>query len=131
MGMWYCSCLRHYAARQRSQIPFLMRSLDISPNLSNPSSHTLALGLTQPLNRNEYQEFLWGVKRGQRISLKTSPLSVSRLSRQCGILNISQPYRSPRPVTGIALLFSFYLGAEECAQKIQKQHFWFVVAAYN
>jgi hypothetical protein len=29
---------------------------------------------------------------------------VSRLSRQCGILNISQPYRPPRPVTGITLL---------------------------
>jgi hypothetical protein len=29
---------------------------------------------------------------------------VSRLSRQCEILNISQPYRPPRPVTGTALL---------------------------
>jgi hypothetical protein len=31
--------------------------------------------------------------------------TVSRLSRQCGIRNISQPYRPPRPVTGIALLY--------------------------
>jgi hypothetical protein len=30
---------------------------------------------------------------------------VSRLSRQCGFLNILQPYRPPRPVTGIALLY--------------------------
>jgi hypothetical protein len=34
-----------------------------------------------------------------------SQLTVSRLSRQCEILNISQPYRPPRPVTGISLLF--------------------------
>jgi hypothetical protein len=33
---------------------------------------------------------------------------VSQLSGQCGILNFSQPYRPLRPVTGIALLFTFY-----------------------
>jgi hypothetical protein len=29
---------------------------------------------------------------------------MSRLCRQCGILDIKQPYRPPQPVTGIALL---------------------------
>jgi len=27
----------------------------------NPSGHSMALGLTQPLNRNEYQEYFLGV----------------------------------------------------------------------
>jgi hypothetical protein len=39
------------------------------------------------------------------IGLTTLPPSVSQLSRQCGILNILQPYRPPRPVTEMALLY--------------------------
>jgi hypothetical protein len=38
-------------------------------------------------------------------TITTLPPTVSRLSRQCGIPNISQPYRPRRPVTGIALPF--------------------------
>jgi hypothetical protein len=41
------------------------------------------------------------------------PPSVNRLSRQFGILNISQPYRPQSPVTGIALLF-YHATANNC-----------------
>jgi hypothetical protein len=45
-----------------------------------------------------------GVECGQHVMLTTLLPSMSRLSRHCGIFNISQSYRSPRSVTEIALL---------------------------
>jgi hypothetical protein len=39
---------------------------------------------------------------------------MSRLSIQCRILNISQPYRPPRRVTGIALLFTYSVQVMSC-----------------
>jgi hypothetical protein len=43
------------------------------------------------------------------MGLTTLPPSMSQLSKQCGILNISQPYRPPWPVTGIAFIFFYIL----------------------
>jgi hypothetical protein len=69
------------------------------------------LGFTQLLTgmstRHRKKSFL-GVKSGRRVRLTVIPPSVSRVSRQCGMLNISRTYRPPRAVTGIALLYSLF-----------------------
>jgi hypothetical protein len=48
---------------------------------------------TQPLTKMSTRNLPGGVKGGRR---------VSRLSRYCGTLNVSQPYGPPWPGTGIA-----------------------------
>jgi hypothetical protein len=75
-------------------------------NWLNPSTCTMALGLTQPLTEMSTRKYFWEVERGRRVSLTISSPSVSRLSRQGKILDISQPFRPQRSVTGISLYFN-------------------------
>jgi hypothetical protein len=66
-------------------------------------------GLSNPVILRVPGMFLW-VKGSWKVKLTLSPPSLSQLSRQCGILNISQPYGTLWSVIGTALfLFLLYL----------------------
>jgi hypothetical protein len=97
--------LRQYAIRQKFEgsIP---DKATISIYLTLPAA--LGPGVHSASDKNEYRKqkskCFWEVERGRCVGLTTLPPCVSQLFRHCGILSISQPYKPPRPVTGIALL---------------------------
>jgi hypothetical protein len=76
----------------------------------------------------------WREECSWYMRVTTSPSSASCLSRQCGILNISQPYRLPWPVTGITLLY--FLLLDKCFEmrpSLQQWRGWplFVAATFD
>jgi hypothetical protein len=73
-------------------------------NLPNPSSRTRPWGLLSLLTKIRTRSRKIVFLGSRRIRLTTLLSSVIRLPGQCGILNISQPYRPPQPAMGIALV---------------------------
>jgi hypothetical protein len=81
------------AGRSPVQIP---DEVDFFFNLPNPSSRTMALGLTQPLTKMSTRN-LPGVKSGRRVGLTTLPPSMSRLSENVG----ASTSRNPKGLHGL------------------------------
>jgi hypothetical protein len=92
----------------RSRFLFPMRSLDFF-NWPNPSSRIPTLWSTQPLTEMSTRNLTGEVKGCRCLRLTPLLLSVSRLSRWCGSLDVSGLYGPSRPISGIALPYEYII----------------------
>ena len=69
-----------------------------------PSGRTMALGWTQSLNRNEYQEYFLGLKAAGALGLQPYHLQVPTVLKY-GSLNLLEPSQSVQASTGTVLPF--------------------------
>jgi hypothetical protein len=92
---------RYYTTSRDLMTLLIFTNLPIFQAVLGPGLHTAS-------NRNEYHKHKYKcfgeVESGRCVRL-ISPPSVSRLSRQCGILNSTQSHRTARPITVITLPF--------------------------
>ena len=85
----------------------------------NPSGSTIAFGLTQPLNRNEYQEYFLGVKVAVRRADNLTTF-MCQLSWNMGASASWKPQGLSMPVQGLLYLYITFYGFQITGLKDDK-----------
>ena len=98
---WLRSCLRYWAMSQKVAGSILD---GVGIFWHNPSSHTMALGLTQPLTEMSTRNISWGWRQAVHRSWQPSTF-MCQLSWNLGASTSWNPQGLPRPVMGLRFLY--------------------------